>query len=45
MPNRLTSAGVITSEARMTTSTALMVVLSNRPSFEPTSVVARVAAA
>jgi hypothetical protein len=38
-------SGVITSVARMTTSTALIVIASNRPSFAPTSVVASVAAA
>ena len=45
LPNALTSSGVTISDARMTTSTALIVVVSNRPSFAPTSVVASVAAA
>ena len=42
---KVTTAGVTTSDARITTSTALIVCLSKMPSLAPTSVVARVAAA
>ena len=44
-PKIETIAGVMISVTRMTTSTALIVSESNRPSRAPTSVVARVAAA
>ena len=44
-PASETTAGVMTSDARITTRTALIVCLSKNPSLAPTSVVASVAAA